>query len=149
VIALGVLVKPSGGLKVECVVLSGEPGQFTVSDSFDLKATASLPVDQIDQLGKALASALVGIDLDVMVIRSADRPPAGANGLAAALNRIRLEGVLAFVGRDKVSKVHFRNGKDIGRLVGGSKAQAFVIGEDIELGRGEAAAAALSGLTSS
>jgi hypothetical protein len=144
-IVLGLAVKQSGRPKVACVLLSGDTDQASLVDSFDLTANSDTLINQIDLLGKALASKLSALEVDNVVIKNADFAAVSSRkpGVAA---RLLLEGALAFAARSRVPLVELRNGKDIGVKLGVSKEKALQRGSEIDAQRGEAAAAALSGL---
>jgi hypothetical protein len=146
--ALGIVAKPGAQPKVTCVHMEGTVERPHVLGRFDLKSSEKQLVDQIDHLGKALGSKLTGFDVDVIVIRIADRSTV-ATRRSGSGSRLLLEGALAFVCRSKIEHVVLRTGKDVGSSLGMSKAQAEGRGKELDPTAPEAAAAALSGLETS
>lgn len=142
---LGITVKPSARPSINCVVLDGTRENPECVDAFDLKANDDGFIDQIDHLGKALASKLTGMQVDKVVIRTADFAVV-ASRRAATSQRLLLEGAVAFVCRSKIKDVSLRSGRDVGEQLGVSKDKAETRGRDLDSRRREAAAAALSAL---
>jgi hypothetical protein len=128
-----------------CVLLDGDRTSPAVLDSFDLKTPAEDPMDQLQDLARALASKLSGLEVDAVIINVADRSPQ-ANQSLTPRRRLLIEGALALCCRDKTSNVQARSGRELGQHVGMSKADLLALARTIDAERPNAAAAAISGL---
>jgi hypothetical protein len=131
---------------VTCVLLEGSRSSPTVLDAFDLKTPGDEPMDQLQDLARALASKLSGLEIDAAIIRMADRSPQ-ANQTTTPRRRLLIEGALALSCREKTSNVRARSGRELGQDTGMSKAALFALARTIDAGRPDAAAAAVSVLT--
>ena len=144
-IATGYPARNCGRPAVTCVLIEGTRESPTVVDSFDLKTPADDPMDQLQDLARALSSKLSGLDVDAVVIRVADRSPK-ANQSLAPRRRLLIEGALALCCRDKTTNVQARSGLELGRDMGMSKADLLSLARTIDTGRTDAAAAAVAAL---
>jgi len=145
-IATGYPAANRGRPMVACVLLDGSRTSPTVIDGFDLKTPADDPMDQLEDLARALASKLSGVEVDSVVIRVADRSPQ-ANQNQAPRRRLLIEGALALCCRDKTPNVQARSGRELGQDVGMSKADLLALARTIDPRRADAAAAAVSALS--
>lgn len=130
---------------VTCVLLEGSRSSPAVLDAFDLKTPADDPMDQLQDLARALASKLSGLEIDTAIIRVADRSPQ-ANQSTTPRMRLLIEGALALTCRDKTPRVRARSGRELGQDTSMSKADLFTLARTIDAGRPDAAAAAVSAL---
>lgn len=130
---------------VACVLLDGPRTSPTVLDAFDLKTPADDPMDQLQDLARALASKLSGLEVDAAIIRVADRAPR-ANQSLTPRRRLLIEGALALCCRDKTPHVQARSGRELGQDIGMSKADLLALARTIDAERPDAAAAAVSAL---
>jgi hypothetical protein len=128
---------------VACVLLEGSRSSPTVLDAFDLKTPADEPMDQLQDLARALASKLSGLEIDAAVIRLADRAPQ-ANQSPTPRRRLLIEGALALCCREKIAQVDARTGRELGQDTGMSKAELLALAGTIDASRKDAAAAAVS-----
>jgi hypothetical protein len=128
---------------VTCVLLEGSRTSPVVLDAFDFKTPADDAMDQLQDLARALASKLSGLEVDAAIIRVADRAPM-ANQNLTPRRRMLIEGALALCCREKTSRVGARNGKELGDDTGLTKAGVLARGRTIDARRPDAAAAALS-----
>jgi hypothetical protein len=100
-------------------------------------------MDQLQDLARALASKLSGLELDAAIIRVADRTPQ-ANQSLTPRRRLLIEGALALCCRDKTPRVDARSGRELGLDTGMSKADLLALARSIDAKRPDAAAAAVS-----
>ncbi len=142
-IATGYPAGSHGRPVVACVLLEGSRSSPTVLDAFDLKTPADDPMDQLQDLARALASKLSGLEIDAAIVRVADRSPQ-ANQTTTPRRRLLIEGALALSCREKTPNVQARSGRELGQDVGMSKADLFALARTIDAGRPDAAAAAVS-----
>ena len=142
-IATGYPAGSHGRPVVTCVLLEGSRSSPAVVDAFDLKTPADDPMDQLQDLARALASKLSGLEIDAAIIRVADRSPQ-ANQTTAPRRRLLIEGALALSCREKTPNVQARSGRELGQDAGLSKAELFALARTIDAGRPDAAAAAVS-----
>jgi hypothetical protein len=142
-IATGYPPRNSGRPAVSCVLLEGARDSPTVVDSFDLRTPADEPMDQLQDLARALSSKLSSLDVDAVVIRVADRSPR-ANQSVAPRRRLLIEGAIALCCRDKTNDVRARSGLELGRDIGMSKADLIALAQTIDAARPDAAAAAVT-----
>ena len=98
---------------VTCVLLEGSRSSPAVVDAFDLKTPADDPMDQLQDLARALASKLSGLEIDAAIIRLADRSPQ-ADQTTAPRRRLLIEGALALSCREKTPNVQARSGRELG-----------------------------------
>lgn len=145
-IATGYPAGNHGRPVVTCVLLEGSRSSSVVTEAFELKTPADDPMDQLQDLARALASKLSGLEMDVAIIRVADRSPQ-ANQSATPRRRLLIEGALALTCRDKTPHVLARSGRELGQDTGMSKADLFALARTIDPGRPDAAAAAVSALS--
>jgi hypothetical protein len=131
---------------VACVLLDGSRESPTIVDAFDLKTPADDPMDQLQDLARALSSKLSGLVVDAVVIRVADRAPQ-ANQNLTPRRRLLIEGALALCSRDKTPNVRARSGRELGQDMGMSKSDLLALARTIDAGRPDAAAAAASALS--
>lgn len=142
-IATGYPAGSHGRPVVTCVLLEGSRSSPTVVDTFDLKTPADDPMDQLQDLARALASKLSGLEIDAAIIRVADRSPQ-ANQSTTPRRRLLIEGALALSCREKTPHVLARSGRELGQDADMSKADLFALARMIDAGHPDAAAAALS-----
>ncbi|MGW0944081.1 hypothetical protein ACWD4O_16240 [Streptomyces sp. NPDC002623] len=130
------------------VFAEGDLQESKLVDSCELRTAETLILDQIEDLARKFSSTLSGASPNTVVIKVADTAPAG-NRTSGPRHRLMIEGALAYVCREqKIQDVTLRNGKELGEVFGTSKADALARGKKLDAKRGEAAAAALSGLQS-
>jgi hypothetical protein len=130
---------------VSCVLLEGFRASPTVLDAFELRTPADDLVDQLQDLARALASKISGLEIDAFVIRLADRAPQ-ANQTTAPRRRLLIEGALALRCREQTAQVSARTGRELAMDAGMLKADLIALGRKIDAGRKDAAAAAISAL---
>ncbi|WP_159038154.1 hypothetical protein [Streptomyces sp. WM6386] len=134
------------GPVVVCAVLEGQQDQAQLVEACELRTAASEPIDQVEDLGRKLSSKLSALKPDAVVICTADVSPTG-NRKAAPRHRLMIEGALGYICRDhKIQKVSYRNGKEVGEVLGLPKADALARGKKLDPKRAAAAAAALTSL---
>lgn len=114
-------------------------------DAFDLKTPEAALEDQVVHLAKALGTKIEGLQVDTVIVRSADFPPTPRRNQASD-KRCMIEGALVYVARAHGASVHVRTGKEVGEHLGQLKADAEARGKELDSKRPEAAAAALSGM---
>jgi hypothetical protein len=130
---------------VACVLLEGSRTAPVVVEAFDIMTPADDPMDQLQDLARALASKLAALEVDAVVIRVADRSPQ-ANQSQAPRRRLLIEGALALSCRDKTPRVRALSGRELGQEVGMTKAELLSLARTVQASRPEATAAALSAL---
>lgn len=148
---IGICVSPSslpGKTTASVVVASGTAAAPLLEDSFEVKTSASEDGDKVVDIARAVSSKLSSVGFTDVVIRTADF----FRGRGAALGTLgaQCEGAIILALREKVdSSVKLRRGRDIGVVLGCTKAEAESSGAGLAPAHPKAGAAALSALPSS
>lgn len=117
-----------------------------LSESFDLKTSADVNIDQLQDLAKALGSKISALDLDGIVVRTADFAPVPSRRTATS-TRLLIEGAILLVSRNKIANVQSYSGKVIGEILGVPKRDLAGIGRELDTKRPDAVVAAIALLT--
>lgn len=153
--ALGIVIRfpKKGRPEAMCVVVGGdEDGHVEHAESFTLPSEDIGLASQLQALAQGLRSRVESLGIDAVWVRVADMAPLGRK--PGPRIRLQAEGAVMAAARDRVVNVHVGDGKTIGQLIGGSKADAdaegaSLVGPNASKEEAEAAAAALAAVAAS